>query len=132
MVKELNGNHIVSGYRFSRQDPLHRVIISKFYNLFIRVLFGIKLRDINSGFKLIKKEVIDDILKNVNNLNHCVMSEFIIMAYLSGYMIKEVPVRHSRRKSGKTVIFHPAKLPFIMIELIFDILKMRLSFKGKK
>ena len=127
MLEELKENDIVSGYKFPRRDPLHRVIISKLYNLLIYVLFGLKLKDINSGFKLIRRRVIDGVLKDVTDFRHCVMSEFVLKAYLGGYKIKEIPVRHYPRKSGHSVIFRVSRLPLIIAAMLGDILKLKIS-----
>lgn len=128
LLKEIDSNDIVSGYKLKRRDPFHRLLISKVYNFFIFLLFGLKMKDINSGFKLIKKDVIDDVLNDVINLKYCVVSEFILKSYLAGYKIKEVPIDHYPRKSGATVVFNPAKLPFIVFEMIKDILRMKVIF----
>jgi len=133
LLREIDRNDIVSGYKFPRYDPIHRIIISKVHNFLIYLLFGLKMKDINSGFKLIKKKVIDNVSNDVRNLKYCVMSEFILKAYISGYKIKEIPVKHYPRKSGKTVIFSPMKLPLIIIEIIRDIFKIKFDYiKDKK
>src|SRR4030042_465196 len=125
LLKETDECDIVSVYKLPRRDPIHRVIISKAYNSLIYLLFGLKMKDINSGFKLIKKKVIDDILDEVVEFKYCVMSEFVLKAYLAGYKIKEVPVCHYPRRSGQTAIFTTRKLPSIIIGLIKSLLKIR-------
>lgn len=133
LLRELNRNDIVSGYKFPRRDPLHRIIISNVYNYLIYLLFGLQMKDIDSGFKLIKKEVIDNVLSEVVSFKHCIMSEFVLKAYLSGYKIKEVPVNHYPRKSGNTAIFAPKKLPLIISSLIRNLLKIKFELlKHKK
>lgn len=129
LLKEMSGHDIVSGYKCPRRDPRHRIIISKFYNLLVWLLFGLKMKDIDSGFKLMKKQVIDNVLDDVVSFQHCVMSEFILKAYLRGYKIKEVPVNHYPRKTGSTSIFHPGRLPFIIVGLVHGLLKIKLSYR---
>lgn len=132
LLKETDANDIISGYKCPRKDSLYRIIISKVYNLLIYLLFGLKMRDIDSGFKLIKKGVIDNMLDEVTQLKYCVMSEFVLKAYLHGYKIKEVPVSHYPRESGKTAIFTPRKLPMIIVELVKNILKIKLTYRKIK
>ena len=98
-LKEMDENDIVGGYKYPRRDPAYRIAISKIYNFLIYLLFGLKMRDIDSGFKVIKKKVIDSMLSEVTEMKYCVMSEFVLKAYLAGYRIGEVPVRHYPRKS---------------------------------
>src|SRR3989338_1132806 len=66
LSKYINDYDMVVGYKSQRQDPLFRLILSKGYNLILRLLFGIKLHDINCGFRLIKRNVIEDILPQTN------------------------------------------------------------------
>jgi len=132
LLKEIDHYDIVGGYKAPRRDPLHRSVISAGYNLFIWLLFGLKMRDIDAGFKLIRKEVIDSVLKNVTSLKYCVMSEFIIRAYMAGYRIKEVPIVHYPRKTGATTIFHPAKLPGIIFDIFVKILGIRRKMSRRK
>lgn len=127
LADEIDTNDIVSGYKFRRQDPFHRIAMSKVYNLIFSLLFGLKTRDINSGFKLIRKEVIDKVLDETTNLRFCVMSEFVLRAYLAGYKIKEVPVNHYVRRFGTSNIFKPTKIPFIVFGVIKGLLKIKFS-----
>lgn len=127
LLKEINDNHIVSGYKINRKDPLYRIFISNLYNFLIYLLFGLKMKDIDSGFKLIKKEVVNSVLKETVILDYCIMSEFILRAYLKGYKIKEVPVSHNFRRSGMTKIFSLSKLPFIVVKIIKGILEIKLA-----
>ena len=85
------------------------------------------MQDIDSGFKLIRKKVINSVLDDVTDFDYCVMSEFILKAYLAGYRIKEVPVSHYPRESGMTTIFSPTKLPMIIIGLIENLLKIKFN-----
>jgi len=127
LLQTIEGQDIVSGYKSPRKDPLHRIILSLGYNGLINLLFGLKMKDIDSGFKLIRREVIDAVLPSVKSFNYCVMSEFILRANLAGYRIKEVPVKHFARKAGGTAIFQPAKLPGIVLGLIKNLIELKTS-----
>lgn len=127
LLTEIDTNDIVSGYKQTRHDPLYRLVISKAYNLLIRALFRLKLKDIDSGFKLIKKSVIVAVLPEVGKFRHCVMSEFILRAHIKGYRVKEVAVIHYPRASGESAIFSPAKLPHIVWGLLKNLLELRFS-----
>lgn len=53
---------IVSAYRFDRTGEGYvRVVYSTFYNLMVRILFGVRFRDINFAFKLCRKSVFDKV-----------------------------------------------------------------------
>lgn len=132
LLKEIDKYDIVGGYKSPRHDPIHRIVISKVYNFLIYLLFGLKMKDINSGFKLIKKKVIDNVLYDVTSLKYCVMSEFILRAHLADYRIKEIPVSHYPRKFGKTTIFKPIKLPFIILGLIKGLFEIKFNYLRNK
>lgn len=128
LLKEIKDCDIVSGYKMPRRDPGYRIIISKAYNLLIWLLFGLKMKDIDSGLKLIKKKVIEDILKEPLRFKYCAMSEFILKAYLGGYTIIEIPVSHFPRKKGNSVIFTPLRIPVVILILIKELLKLKFKY----
>jgi glycosyltransferase involved in cell wall biosynthesis len=133
LLKEIDRSDIVSGYKSPRHDPIYRIFISKVYNFLFFLLFGLKVRDIDSGFKLIKKKVIDEVLTEVHTLKHCVMSEFILRAYLSGFKVKEVCVRHYLRQDTKgSRIFSWQNLTFVIIGLISGLLAIKFEISRKK
>jgi glycosyltransferase involved in cell wall biosynthesis len=56
----LDTSDIVTAYSLALKDSsLKRIIISKVYNFLIQLLFGLHIRDINSGFKIYKKNVLE-------------------------------------------------------------------------
>src|SRR5262245_31596436 len=50
---------IVNGYKISRSDPLHRVIIGRLYHHFVKILFGLPLRDTDCDFRLFRRNLIE-------------------------------------------------------------------------
>lgn len=90
---------ITAGFRIKRSDPIHRVINGKAYNLLVRLLFGLKVRDIDCAFKIVKKKVVDTIpLKSESQF---VSAELLIKAKKKGFTIKQVGVHHFPREKGK-------------------------------
>jgi len=49
---------VVAGFRKERNDPLHRRLFAECFNVVVRVLFGVHLRDIDCAFKLFRGELI--------------------------------------------------------------------------
>ncbi|MGH2617801.1 MAG: glycosyltransferase family 2 protein, partial [Thermomicrobiales bacterium] len=49
---------IVAGFRMERNDPLHRRIFAELFNVSVRVLFGVHLRDIDCAFKLFRGDLL--------------------------------------------------------------------------
>lgn len=129
----LEDNSIVVGYKHPRRDSFFRVSISKFYQLVNLCLFGIKLHDINCGYRLIKKQVLDDILDEVSLLPNFVSSEIILRAYLKGYKIKEIPVTHYPREFGESRGLPLKKIPVEVIKLLKGLFKLKMQhLRGKK
>jgi glycosyltransferase involved in cell wall biosynthesis len=97
MIK-MGGFDLISGWKKKRHDPITKTIPSKFYNWTTRVLFGIKLHDMNCGLKIYKNEVI----KNVEVYGE--MHRYIpVIAKWAGYKkIGEKVVEHRKRKYGVT------------------------------
>ena len=52
---------LVNGYKISRSDPLHRIIIGRTYHYIVSMLFGLKLRDVDCDFRLMRRSIFDRI-----------------------------------------------------------------------
>ncbi len=52
---------LVIGYRIKRDDPFTRILASRVYGLFVKSLFGLKVKDIDCAFKLMKKDSVKDL-----------------------------------------------------------------------
>jgi len=57
----IEGADIVNGFRIYRFDPLTRLVLSWGFNLLVRIIFRIKVRDIDCAFKLFRREVFDKV-----------------------------------------------------------------------
>ncbi len=127
ILKLIEDNDIVVGYKYPRNDPLFRVLISKVYQWVNFLFFGIKLHDINCGYRLLRKKVLDDVLDDVCLLPNFVSSEIILRAYIKGYKIKEVPVRHYSREFGESRGLPVSRIPIEVLKLLkgLFILKMQ-------
>ena len=124
LLRHRDGYDIVGGHKTRRRDPWYRVVISKIYNGMLSLLFKTKLRDANSGFKLIRGHVIDTIAPTLSEKRRCVMSEFIIRSVVAGYKFKEIPVTHYPRNSGSSSVFKPSRLPMTAVKIFIDTLSI--------
>lgn len=91
---------LVIGYYLKRKVPLFTVLTSKIWELIILILFGLKVKDIDCGFKLISKEVIDKIDKLESERGAFISSELLIKAKDKGFKFTEIGVNHYPRKKG--------------------------------
>lgn len=92
-----DGYDLISGWKKERRDPASKVIPSRIFNFMVSILSGIKVHDVNCGYKTFKREVI-------NNINlYGELYRFIpIMVASQNYKVGEVVVRHRKRKYGKS------------------------------
>lgn len=98
--KETNAD-LVIGYYKKRQVSKFKIITSKAWEIAVFILFGLKVKDIDCGFKLIRKSVIDKIPKLESQRGAFISSELLIKAQKSGFKIVEIPVTHYPRTTGK-------------------------------
>src|SRR3972149_1273264 len=109
---------IVAGYRINRRDNFMRRLNAWSFNLFVRILFGLKIRDLNCAFKLFKKKVIDSI--EIESTGAFINAEILIKAKKKGFRIKEVGVTHYPRQWGSQTGANP-KVIFKAFQELFKL-----------
>ena len=90
------------GFRRVRQDPWHRKICSRAYNLAKRALLGIRATDINCAFKLFRREFITDLPLITESF--VINAEIFLRARQRGVQPAEAGVTHRRRARGASTI----------------------------
>jgi hypothetical protein len=107
-----------------RKDPLYRVLLSKGYNQLMRWAFGVPYRDMDTGFRLIRRSILSELAPSVRHMSFFT-AELVIRAHFAGYRIVEVPVPHYERKIGSTTIFFVSKLLVICVQQFIGMLRLR-------
>lgn len=100
MIRYAKQYDIVSGYKIKRKDPFYRIVMTRVFNSLVNFYFGTHFRDIDSGFKLIRREAMESILEDDWIVKELISFEIMIRLFYRGYKIKEVPVSHKRRENG--------------------------------
>ena len=72
--------------------PPARRFLSKCYNLWLRAVFGLRLSDTQTGLKLFKKEVLDDVMPRVYARRYAFDVEILAHSHRLGYKIVESPI----------------------------------------
>jgi glycosyltransferase involved in cell wall biosynthesis len=90
---------VVVGYRIHRADPPHRLLIAFTYNRVLRLLFGLRTRDVDCAFKLFRAEVARQVSPQSGGAFFS--AEFLLRAQHQGFRVGEVGVHHYPRKLGK-------------------------------
>jgi glycosyltransferase involved in cell wall biosynthesis len=90
---------IVTGYRAKRQDPPHRLINALGWKILVRMVLGVKVRDIDCAFKIFQRSVFDRV--QIRSVGAMVNTEILAQAMSFGMRIHEVKVSHFPRRYGK-------------------------------
>jgi len=91
--------------------PLHRRFLSKCFNLLVRAMFKLRVSDTQAGFKLFRREVLEEVLPRLLVKRYAFDVELLVNADKRGYRMVEAPiiVRHGgRERMTFREIFHMA------------------------
>jgi glycosyltransferase involved in cell wall biosynthesis len=99
---------LVNGYKISRSDPLHRIIIGRIYHHTVKILFGLTVRDVDCDFRMMRRSIFDTVHLEKNSGVICL--EMMKKITDGGFRIAEVPVHHYHRAYGKSQFFNFRRL----------------------
>jgi glycosyltransferase involved in cell wall biosynthesis len=95
---------LVNGYKISRADPLHRIIIGRVYHHLVSLLFNLKVRDVDCDFRLMRHSIFDGI--SLEKTSGVICLEMMKKIQDAGFHIAEVPIHHYHRAYGKSQFFN--------------------------
>jgi len=122
---------LVNGYKISRSDPLHRIVIGRLYHHIVSVLFGLKVRDVDCDFRLMRRSIFDRI--DLEKTSGVICLEMMKKIQDAGFRIVEVPVHHYHRAFGRSQFFNfrrVAKTGFDVMRLWFALVVRRKHFRS--
>lgn len=91
---------VVIGYYKKRQVSKIKIWTSKLWEVAVFILFGLHVTDIDCGFKLISKKVVEKIPTLESERGAFISSEFLIKTKKAGFKIVEIPITHYPRTKG--------------------------------
>jgi glycosyltransferase involved in cell wall biosynthesis len=113
-------DHIVTGFRIERRDPFVRRLNARLFGGFlVRVMLGVRVRDLNCAFKLIPKKVFDQI--TLESPGALINAELYGRAVRRGFSIKEVGVHHYPRTAGVQTGAHLS----VILRAFYDLARLR-------
>jgi dolichol-phosphate mannosyltransferase len=104
-----------------------RVWLSRLLNLWLRRVLSIPVRDLSSGFRLYRREILCNLRLEAQNFE--VLEEALVKAYAQGYSVFEVPFTYFPRESGRS---HARLLRFglTLIQASASLWKLRNSIQS--
>ena len=102
-----DGFDMLNGYKVDRKHPLYQIVGSWLFNVVVRQLFASKGKDINSAFKLMKRDFLEKQVPALQYVPTFVNSELYLRAEAAGYCIADISVSHRIRDTGKSKVSTP-------------------------
>jgi glycosyltransferase involved in cell wall biosynthesis len=125
-AKMAEGVDLVNGYKISRSDPFHRIVIGRAYHHIVSTLFGLTVRDVDCDFRLMRRRIFERI--NLEKTSGVICLEMMKKITDGGFRIVEVPVHHYHRAFGKSQFFNfrrIAKTGVDVLRLWFELVVLR-------
>ena len=91
---------LIAGYRAPRRDPFLRVLYGKGWSMLCTLFFGYTVRDVDCGFKLFRREIIQTLAPTIESRGATFSIEWLVRAKRAGYRFVELPVSHRPRVAG--------------------------------
>jgi len=120
LLDALGTHGFVLGYRIQRADPAHRTLNARLWGLVVRLVMGFNVRDIDCGFKLFRREVVQDI-EFIAGRGAVISAELVARATHAGHTYTEVGVTHYPRTAGE----QSGNSPLVVLNSFVDIARLR-------
>jgi dolichol-phosphate mannosyltransferase len=104
-----------------RNWNIARRLLSRFGNIYARTVLGVKIKDLTSGFRCYRREVIETIhLEDIKSNGYSFQIETAFRTHLAGFSIKETPIVFIERKQGSSKMSK-----HIILEAVLMVWKLR-------
>ena len=118
LLSEIDSHDAVIGFRKNRKDPLHRKLYANTWNLIVRMVLDLKVRDLNCAFKLVRKDSVEHI--KFISTGALISAELLFRLKKSGARIKETGVTHRPRMFGSQT----GGSPGVIIKALAELFKL--------
>jgi glycosyltransferase involved in cell wall biosynthesis len=125
MYELIDKYDIVSGYKKHRKDPFYRILLTKGFNTIVNLYFGIHLKDIDSGFKIMTLQAVQDVIQDQWIVTDLISFEVVVRLLKKGYTLIEIPVSHSPRKNGSSRGLPAKKIPKVIWRVLCNFPKIK-------
>jgi len=87
---------------------IKREIISRCYSILFRALFFVSFRDAQCGFKVVSRQVVNNVIPLVKDTGWFFDTELLIISEKNGYSVCEIPVNWTDDPDTRVNIFRTA------------------------
>ena len=120
---------VVNGYKISRSDPWHRVVIGRGYHYVVSCLFRLRIRDVDCDFRLIRRAVFDRV--HLERTTGMICLEMMRKIQDAGFHVVEVPVHHYHRSHGQSQFFNLRRVFWTAVDVLKLWIKLVLLGRGR-
>lgn len=106
----------INGWKIKRRDPLHRIWIGIAYQYFVKWMFGLKIKDVDCDFRLMRREIFDVVQLESNT--GAITFELVKKTQDAGYRFVQVPVRHFYRQYGESQFFNLSRVGRTLLAML--------------
>ena len=118
-------NSVIIGNRFNRSDTLLRIVMSKIFFIFHRILFFSNVNDPSCPYIFCQTIFFKKINPYLKFMVEGFWWGFIAICLKKNIQIHQIKINHRIRTSGTTNVFHLNKIPSIAFRNIFGLIKLR-------
>ncbi len=125
---ELNDADIVIGNRYSGINfiPLVRRVLSRGFNLLVKLLFGLHVRDTQCGAKVFRQSVVQKLLSQLVIADFAFDVNFLYAAKKQGFTISEADIEWEYKEGSKV------NLLLVIPKMFLSVLRLRLFYSPLK
>jgi len=120
---------MVNGYKISRSDPWHRIIIGRIYHHTVKLLFRLRIRDVDCDFRLMRREIFDRVKLEKDTGVICL--EMMRKIQDAGFRVVEVPVHHYHRLHGRSQFFNFKRVFWTGVDVLKLWIKLVVLGRGR-
>ncbi|HZS13771.1 MAG TPA: glycosyltransferase family 2 protein [Candidatus Dormibacteraeota bacterium] len=126
LIPLLDRADLVGGWREERNDHAARSVVSGVFNLLLRVLYGLRVRDADCALKVMRTDFLRSI--DIESRSALMNAELYIKAQRGGWRVAQAPVPHHPRQLGVRSGARPRAIARAIKELV--LFRIRLARRG--
>jgi len=107
---------VVQGFKIKRHDPWYRIVIGELYRLSMKMMFSLKIRDVDCDLRLIRRSVLQRFSLTQDSGVICL--ELVKKLHIVGARFREVGVSHYFRAYGHSQFFNVGRIARVGIGVL--------------